>query len=91
MQGGGVNQWIGVGMAVGVGVILLGVLAIVLSAFKDATTDANATSVINSGLTFLENFSSQFGTIGTIAGVLLLFGLVVASGLGGYYLYQRVR
>lgn len=86
-----VNSWIGIGMGLGVGVILLGVLAIVLAAFSDATTDANATVIIGNGQTFLSNFTGQFGTIGTVAGVLLLFGLVIASGLGGYYMYNRMR
>ena len=86
-----VNSWIGIGMGLGVGVILLGVLAIVLAAFNDATTDGNATAIIGNGQTFLNNFTTQFGTIGTVAGVLLLFGLVIASGLGGYYMYNKYR
>jgi len=86
-----INSWIGPAMGIGIGVILVGVLAIVLSAFKDATNDSTAQTTISNGQTFLSNLTGQFGTIGTVAGVLILFGLVITSGLGGYYLYQRAR
>jgi len=99
-----VNGWIGVGMGLGVGVVMLAVIAIVNAAFQDTqvtgvagcnTTNTTgcgvAFNITGNGQTFLSNFTGQFGTIGTVAGVLLLFGLVIASGLGGYYLYNKVR
>lgn len=72
----------------GVGIIAA-IYVIVLAALKDTTTDADALSVIGNTTTLFKNFTLQFGTIGTVAGVLLLVVLIALVGVGGYMLYQR--
>lgn len=76
--------WMSAGIGIAGGIMIIAVLAIVLGAFKAATTDPNATLIIGNGQTFLANLSDQLPTVGTVAGVLLLLGLVVAGGMFGY-------
>lgn len=79
-----VAQWMGVVVGIAGGVVIIAVLAIVLSAFEGATDNAFASQAINNSLTFINNTTSQLGTVGTIAGVLLLLGLIVVAGVFGY-------
>lgn len=74
----------------GVGVIGA-VFVIVLAALQGSTTNADAITVINQTITLFTNFSAQFGTIGTVAGVLLLVVLIGAAGIGGYMVYNKYR
>lgn len=69
-------------------IISIGVTVLVIVGFNDSTTNAQATVVFGNGLTMLTNFTSQLGTVGTIAGVLLLVGLV---SLVGMYAYGKYR
>jgi len=85
------TMWLQTGLGIAFGIILIAVVAIVLAAFNNSTDDANATAIINNGQTFLVNLTAQLGTVGTVAGVLLLLGLVVASGIGGYMVYNKAR
>lgn len=86
-----INNWLGPALGIGIGVMVVSSLAIVLSAFKSATNDTAAVTTIDNGANFLTNLTAQFPTIGTVAGVLILFGLVVAAFGGGYYLYGKAR
>ncbi len=80
---------IGIGLATAA--IVFAVYSIVLAAFNSSTSDANATAIITNGQNFMVNLTTQFGTIGTVGGVLLLLGLVLGTIGGGYMMYQRYR
>jgi uncharacterized membrane protein len=74
------------------GVGLIGAIyVIVLAALGDSTTNVEAEGVINNTIDLFTNFSSQFGTVGTVAGVLLLLVILAAAGIGGYMAWQRYR
>jgi len=85
------NTIMTIGLSLGLAVMIFATFAIMLAAFNDSTTDGNATIIIGNGMTFLVNLTGQLGTIGTIAGVLLLLGLVVGSLFGGAILLNRAR
>lgn len=74
----------------GVG-ILGAVMVIVLAALYGSTTNLDALTVINQTIDLFTNFTAQFPTIGTVAGVLLLVVLLAVAGIGGYMLYNRYR
>ena len=59
-----------------------GVGVIVLAALNSSTTNTDAQSAIGNGVTGITNFTAQFGTIGTVIGVVFLLGIVVV-GLQG--------
>ncbi len=86
---------IGIGLAGAV--IIFAVYSIVLAALKtsqnggNASIVNNATTIITNNQNFLVNLTNQFGTIGTVGGVLLLLGLVLGTIGGGYMLYQNYR
>lgn len=80
-----------IGLSLGVAVMVFATFAIMLAAFNSSTTDGNASTIIGNGMTFLVNLTGQLGTIGTIAGVLLLLGLVVGTLFGGAILINRFR
>ena len=80
----GVSQIVGSVVGLGVTVLTISVLAIILAAFKNRTTDTTAQGVIGNGLTMFSNFTNQLGTVGTIAGVMLLLFILAAAGFWGY-------
>lgn len=91
---------LGIGVSVGVAVFVIGAIVIGLAAFQASQTDNasnpnDAYSIIGNGLVFFGNLFTQLGTVGTIAGVMLILGVVLASlgGLlyGGYYLKNKMR
>lgn len=82
------NVWLAVVVGIGGGIMAIAVLAIVLAAFKTGTTDPNATLIIGYGQQFLANTTSQLPTVGTVAGVLLLVGLIALAGFGAYGFYK---
>ena len=59
-----------------------GVGVIVLAALNSSTTNTDAQTAIGNGVTGIANFTAQFGTIGTVIGVVFLLGIVVV-GLSG--------
>jgi hypothetical protein len=88
----GLQDIMGIGLAIGLGIMVVAVIAITLTAF--ASSQANNTSaytVITNGNTFLTNFTSYLGTAGTIAGVMVLLGIVLVGVGGGYMLAQNFR
>jgi hypothetical protein len=79
-------------LAVGVGVIITAIVAIVLAAFQTGqTTNSLSYNITGQGLNLLTNVTAQFGTIGTIFGAALLLGAVGLIGVGGYMAYKRSR
>lgn len=68
------------------GVVIFGGIAVlVLDAFSDsAANDSPAQGIFQSGMDLFANFFAQLGTVGTIAGVLLLLVLLGAVGLWGW-------
>lgn len=63
-----------------VAVLVIGAGALALDAFSSSvTTDSYAYNVTENGLLGLDNTTAQFPTIGTIIGVVILIGLVVAG------------
>lgn len=67
------------------------VYVIILGALYGSTTNGDAQTVINNTLDLFSNFTTQFGTIGTVGGVLILLVLLAAAGIGAYAVYQRSR
>ena len=93
-------------VGVGIGVIVISVVAIMLGAFKedlvpggdDAACNAvNRTNcpveynVTEQGLSFLTNATDKFDTAGTIVGVLVLLFILGAAGFGGYAAYAKTK
>ena len=77
-------------VALGIGVIVIAVIAIMLGAFQsDLTTDSMEYNVSGRGLTFLDNATSKFGTAGTIVGVMFLLGILGGGAFLGYQAYKR--
>ena len=71
------------------GVMVVAVIVIMLAAFQGTqTVDSLESNIIGRGLTFADNATNQFGTAGTILGVLFLLGVL---GLGGLGIVQGVR
>lgn len=86
---GQTGGWAGIALGIAAGVIGLGVMAIVLGAFSDSQPNgSDAQAIIDGGLTFLLNATAQFGTAGTILGVMLIVAIVAAFG---FYAYQQTR
>lgn len=66
-------------------IVTVGVATLILVAFSDPTVASNQSDdVFDDGVTMITNFSSQFGTVGSIAGILLLVVLVSLAGIGVY-------
>ena len=79
-------------VGVGIGVIVIAVIAIMLGAFQaDLTTNTAEYNVTQQGLNFLTNATDKFDTAGTIVGVLVLLFVLGAAGFGGYAAYQKTR
>ena len=79
-------------VGLGIGVIVIAVIAIMLGAFRDGlTANTYEYNVTTRGLTFLDNATSKFSTAGTIVGVLFLLGILAVGGFGGYALYKKSR
>lgn len=75
----GQMQLLGFIISIGVTIFVIGGLVLGLAAFNSSTTDANATSFLNSGLDMFQNFGSQLGTVGTLVGVGLLIAVIVGA------------
>lgn len=89
MGSGPVGNYINWFAIAGVSMIFLGVMAIVLTAFRDTQTSTDVAYVIlNDSLNLFSGLTSQFSTVGTIAGTLFL---LVVLALVGFWGYQRVR
>jgi hypothetical protein len=79
-------------VSLGVGVIVIAVIAIMLGAFRaDLTANSYEYNVTTRGLTFLDNATSKFGTAGTIVGVLFLLAVIGGGGVLGVMAYRKVR
>ncbi len=73
----------------GIALVLLGTVVMVLEAFKDASTSGSiAEKVINQSLQLFTGLTSQFSTVGSIAGILFL---LVILGLVGFWGYTKIR
>ena len=73
----------------GISIVLLGVVVMVLEAFKDSTENGStAYTVLNQSLGLFTGLTSKFTTVGNIAGVLFL---LVILGLVGFWGYTRIR
>ena len=91
-------------VSLGIGVIVIAVIAIMLGAFQTdlitGSAGCNSTvltgcgydfNVTVRGLDFLDNATSKFSTAGTIVGVLFLLGIIGLGGMLGYQGYQKMR
>lgn len=86
----GIQQYIGVILALGSSVIGLMIYAIIVGAIRDTqTVNSLPWNIANSGLALFSGVTTQFGTIGSVSGVLLLAAVVFGFGFGGYMLYQK--
>ena len=86
----GVLQYMEVAMALGFSVVGLMIYAIIVGAVRDTQTKGGlAYNIANSGLNLFSGITSQFSTIGTLTGVLILAGVVLGAGIGGYALYNK--
>lgn len=83
------QTWLAVAIGIGGGIVFIAILALVLATVKSASSEGNYTTIIGNGLTFMTNLTSQLGTVGTVAGVLLLVGLLALSGIGAYGMYKK--
>ena len=87
----GITQLVGIVVGLGASVIGIALYAIVVTAFRDTqTAESLAWTISNAGLALFSGVTSQFGTIGTISGVLMLAGVMALFGVGGYALYNKV-
>jgi len=75
----------GLNLALSIGLVIFVMAGFVigLGAFASSTTNANATSFINQGITMFSNLGSQFGTIGTLIGVGLLIAVIAGAFVVG--------
>ena len=88
-QSGPVGNYINWFAVAGVAVIFLGVMAIVIQAFRDTQEETDTAYVIlNDSLQLFSGLTGQFGTVGTIAGTLFL---LVVLALVGFWGYGQVR
>jgi hypothetical protein len=79
-------------VALGIGVIVIAVIAIMLGAFQsDLTVNSAEYNVTGRGLTFLDNATDKFSTAGTIVGVLFLLGILGGGAFMGYAAYKKAR
>lgn len=73
-----------------IGVVIMGGVSIlILDAMNDSSNNgdggpanSNVETIFTNGSTMISNLVAQFGTVGTIAGVLILIFLVSAAGIG---------
>lgn len=85
----GVNAIITVIATLGLATISIAVYAIVVSAFRDSQVAGSLPyNITNDGLNLFSGLTSQFSTIGTVSGVLLLVAVMALFGIGGYMAYQ---
>ena len=90
-------------VGLGIGVIVIAVIAIMLGAFGEGlvtnVAGCNSTNVTGCGveydvtvrgLTFLDNATSKFATAGTIVGVLFLLGILGGGAFLGYSAYKKM-
>ena len=78
-------------VGLGIGVIVIAVIAIMLGAFQDGlTTNSYEYNVTTRGLSFLDNATSKFATAGTIVGVLFLLGILGGGAFLGYSAYKKM-
>lgn len=76
-------------VGLGIGVIVIAVIAIMLGAFQSGlTSNSMEYNVTGRGLTFLDNATSKFATAGTIVGVLFLLGILGGGAFLGYKAYK---
>jgi len=88
----GVIQYMGVVMGLATSVIGIAVVAIVLGAFGSTQTAGSLPyNITIAGLNLISGIVSQFQTIGTVTGVLLLAAVVAMFGFGGWYAYQKMQ
>ena len=88
----GVTQYIGIAIALGSSVVGLMLYAIIVQAVRNTQTAGTlAWNIANSGLALFTGVTSQFSTIGSLVGVLILAGVVFAAGFGGYQVYNKMK
>lgn len=73
-----------IGVSILMFVLIIGMLMYVNQKISDAVNNTNVTIVIGYGSAFAQNVGAQLGTIGTIVGIMLLFGIVVATIFRGF-------
>lgn len=82
------NDLPNVAMVFVVAAMIFGAGALALNAFQDTLPSTSvAHNVTRFTLNGLQNTTNQFGTIGTIIGIVILMGIVV----GGFYVFGRKR
>lgn len=88
----GLQQYLNIPLGLGIGTISMMIMVIVITAFRDSQTASTlAWNITNAALNLFSGVVSQFTTIGTIIGVLLLAAVVFAFGYGGYMVYNKMR
>lgn len=81
-----------VGFGVGiVGFVIVVILLQSLQTSSGVTANSYAFNITGDGLTFADNFSSQWGLAGTILGYVLVLAILALIGVGAYAGYQKVR
>lgn len=87
MKGQGVGDIGPVALAVGVGIIIVAIVALILAEMNTQITDANATQVLDAGLAAIITFSDFFGVIVIVAVSVIILSLVMLlsrfQGTGG--------
>lgn len=81
-----------VGFIIGLVAFVIGVVLLQNLQVADGITSGDyAFNVTGDGLTFAQNFSSQWGLAGTILGYVLVLAILALIGLGGYMAYGKFR
>lgn len=79
-------------VSVGIGVIVIAVIAIMLGAFQsDLTVNSSEYNVTAQGLGFLTNATEKFDTAGTIVGVLVLLAVIGGGAFLGAKGLRSIR
>lgn len=74
------NDLINFVVLIALAALIGGAAALALDAFQDdLTADSVADNVTENGLSSLDNVTNQLPTIGTIVGVAVLIGIVIAA------------
>lgn len=77
MKGQGVGDMGPVALAIGTGIIIVAVVALILGEMNTQITNANATTVLNAGLAAIIVFSDFFSVIVIVAVSVIILALVM--------------
>lgn len=89
-RGNVAEGWIGMIIAIAVGIFSVAAVLLGLNAFGESVPNgSDAEQVIDNAETFAVNATDQLPTVGTLLGVALLIAVVAGGGIYAYDRYTR--